>query len=484
MLRWIRSSSAAPRLAMWGVAILGGVLGALYISTNGFAAGGDHHWYAGAARAFLRGELPDAAGIYLPWHRAHGFSWILAGLMWMFGNAYAEVGAYLNCVLHALTAGMAGLIATRILPKHRWVPVAVAAAVAFNPQSVRYLGLVLVELWVVPVIVAMTLATLRMYEKPTWLRGIVLAVVCAFAIHLRTDLLALPVVVYLAVLIAHRARGQMRRRGGARLMLGSAVVFIVLLLPMSILVMARTGRPAIVSSPGSASNFDAGFRGLRKWATTMPAPEWIMARWVGDDRVKTVETHWAWFDDEYDRNRLIELIERREAEGYSQELDDEFAKLADRRIQAAPLRYYVDLPIRRAAEFWFFIEPIGKSGTLSYAVKVVWYMSYGLLFAIGLIVALSSIYTCIRRVSPFAVCILAAIVLARTISIVGIGAISGHGFVEQRYVRVVQPLTLILAVTAVAFLLSIAHAHINARRNERADEDAEAGPGGESAPAT
>jgi len=177
------------------------------------------------------------------------------------------------------------------------------------------------------------------------------------AVLLRPDQGLLAVAVVLAMLWFVRRDG--RRGWGVRLapaVIASAIVA----LPLSVWAV-RNWRvfhvfqpiaPKYANDPGEEVAY--GFmRWYRTWAVGFPSTVKVYWRYDGDP-ISMNDLPARAFDSAQQRAETAQIVARYNEESASTpHVDAEFARLAEQRVRANPLRYYVELPVARLFDMWF-----------------------------------------------------------------------------------------------------------------------------------
>jgi 4-amino-4-deoxy-L-arabinose transferase-like glycosyltransferase len=199
-------------------------------------------------------------------------------------------------------------------------------------------------------------ALARFHAQPGWPGALAFAVAVAYAALLRPDgaLVGVALVPALVTGLRHSAIARMR------LVRMAAVCVLLAILPFAIWT-ARNWRvfhvfeplaPRYATDPGEPTN-----PGWQRWVKT-----WCL------DFVSTYEIYWnvpgspfdisklpsRAFDSpaEYAQTAALVAAYNDNGQDLSPDLDAQFARLAERRIKAHPLRYYVWLPLGRMTDMW------------------------------------------------------------------------------------------------------------------------------------
>jgi hypothetical protein len=199
--------------------------------------------------------------------------------------------------------------------------------------------------------------------RPGWGYALAFTFAIVFAAMLRPDGALVAVALVPALLAGIRSgalQGELGRRGKIKLLRMAAVCFMLALIPFAIWT-ERNWRvfhvfqplaPRYATDPGEPT--DAGWQ---RWMKT-----WCL------DFVSTYDVYWNVPGSALDLNALpsrafdspaqyaetAALVAAYNGNGQdlSPEIDARFAKLAEERVRAHPLRYYVWLPLGRVADMW------------------------------------------------------------------------------------------------------------------------------------
>ncbi len=425
----------------------GGALALLYALRHGPSMMGDSQWYLDVAAA-LAGET----GIRFDFVRPPGYPAFAALVAMVAGPGNLEALAYVHCGLLSTTAYGTYWIARWLAPQSTAMAVAASALVAFNPTAVQNALIILTEPLVMFLTVGFALSLVRFVawqeEAPngSWvsLRSVVVALFGALLLVVRSDMIAM---VLPAVLVSMFSGGL--RPGMPRL--GRSVAASLMVLGLCLPVVAWQSREAgQLTLLATGKTTDENHRGFARWVTTLNVSESEWKRMVYDDIATMADLPPNTFSGATERDRTATLLDRLATEGTSPALEAEWVALSAERIRRNPIGYTVGLPLRRSIDFWFFKPVVGSDGFAARTTLSVYYWSYALLFGIGTIATV--IFAAMPRHPLF---VLGWLVLLRTYSILGAGVLTGVGFYEQRYVRCVQPLVLLIAIWALLRATSV-----------------------------
>ncbi len=286
--------------------------------------------------------------------RLPGYPLFLAACFRLFGIGHYSAVLYVQLALDLISCWLLGALARRLMgPRSGLCAIWLAA---LCPFSANYVATPLTES------LAVFCAAIAFYclqrwsdsigERNPWLWP--LAAALAFAILLRPDraLLAAAIVPAMAWLAW---RGPARRAALTQ----TATVALLITLPLTIWT-ARNERvfhvfqplaPKYANDPGEFVSFGF-YRWYRTWGVDFKSTADIYWTWDGspmsiDDLPPRV------FDSPVQRAQTAALFDQyNKVTAATPAVDSQFATLAAARIDAHPLRYYVELPIARVANMW------------------------------------------------------------------------------------------------------------------------------------
>ena len=140
-------------------------------------------------------------------------------------------------------------------------------------------------------------------------------------------------------------------------MAGAAIVLACL--PWSFFASVQTGQTTVIRRLASPSPFS-------QWLTTLKLEPrvWALGQWYYN--VGSLNPTWLeGVDDLSDPERIAarqHLESTFRSRGPAAESDEFFEAAATRRIRASPVRYYLVLPLHRAAQMWLHLEQLTGSG--------------------------------------------------------------------------------------------------------------------------
>jgi len=346
-------------LAIGGLAAALAVLLRVYLLWRHRIVAGDAFVYADIADNWLEHGIYGLTrdGIVRPTMiRLPGYPAFLAAVFSLFGRDNFTAVLWLQIVVDVGTCFVIAALARRLAgePAARWT----LFLAALCPFLASYAVDVLTETWAIFFTSIALLTIVRALEAPPGGAGrdwLLSGLAIAAAMYQRPDsgLLALFLIVYLVV-AASAGRRPWRDALGA----SGAVLLVVLaaLVPWTIRNARTFGLfqplvPHVAVDPGEFRT--AGFdRWVRTWIADYSSVDAVCWHVPGRPIELGALPRRA-FDDGAQRQRTQDLLrsynDRLEV---TPELDREFAALAEQRIAAAPLRYYVFLPALRLASVW------------------------------------------------------------------------------------------------------------------------------------
>lgn len=352
---------------MWAPALVAGLVLRLWMLKDIFQVNGDSLLYGELAKNLLHGHYAqtladgrmDPTLIRLP-----GYPLFLALCFSLFGMdnyvapVLVQIGLeLLGCVL---LADFAGRIARPELSRGaRWVTLWIAV---LCPFTASYAVVPLAETPTLFALVLAIWAMARFCDRPGWGTALAFTVAVSYTALLRPDGV-LAAAAFVPALAMWVWRGGARQKlTGKKLASMAAVCVLVAVAPFA----AWTWRnwrtfhvveplaPRYAVDPGQSS-----YPGWQRWVKT-----WCL------DFVSTYDVYWnvpgeplelnvlpsRAFDSAAQYNETAALAEmynvRDRAQDIKPDVDQGFAKLAQERISAHPLRYYVWLPLGRLTDMW------------------------------------------------------------------------------------------------------------------------------------
>lgn len=296
--------------------------------------------------------LSGADGIRPTLIRLPGYPLFLMLCFRIFGVEHYHAVMYVQTVVDLasclLIAGFAAKIAS---PRAAWIALWLAA---LCPFTANYAATPLTETLELFCIALALFSFARLLENPEWRWVLLLAFAFGYAAMLRPDgaLLAVafcPAIVFYGV-----------KLWGARLMLRMALLCGVLaVLPFAPWAMRnwRTFHliqplaPRYATDPGEPTN-----PGFNRWTKTVCADftcTWEIYWNANSDVLKLENLPSRAFDSPAQYQKTKQLFEDyNQTTTLSADIDARFAELANARIAANPLRYYIAMPVVRVADMW------------------------------------------------------------------------------------------------------------------------------------
>lgn len=344
----------------YAAALAAGLVLRIWMLTEFFQAYGDTYIYGGLAKNLLEHGIYSftrSSGAVLPTLiRLPGYPLFLVVCFKLFGMENYGAVAYVQIALDLAACLLVADFARRVAPPAlaRRAGLATLWLAALCPFTASYACAGLTETATLFALALAMWAMVRFRERPGWTDALWFTFAVTFAAMLRPDG-ALAAVAFVPALVTGLPKGAMARGRLGRM---AGVCVILAVLPFA----AWTWRnwkvfhvfqplaPRYATDPGEQM-----YPGWEKWFRT-----WSL------DWVSTNEVYWnvpqaplemkdlpdRAFDSPAQRARTAALAAAYEDNGedISPELDAEFGKLAQERIRAHPLRYYVWLPLGRLAD--------------------------------------------------------------------------------------------------------------------------------------
>jgi hypothetical protein len=353
--------SRTPRI--WAaLALMAGLVLRLWMLRKFFEVNGDSQLYGGIAKNLLlhgHYSLTDGSGHLHPTLiRLPGYPLFLAACFRLFGMENYWPAALAQIVLELLGCILLALFAARIAPPAYRTAAAQATVwlAALCPFTAVYDAEPLTEALSLFCIVLALWSAARYVDVPGWRSALLFTAAVTYSALLRPD--GALVGVALAPVVLMRLAGREQKvRDRARM---AVVCLFLALAPFA----AWTWRnwtvfhvieplaPRYATDPGEET-----WPGFQRWVKT-----WCL------DFVSTYEIYWnvpaapievsklpgRAFDSDGQRAETARVVAAYEANGeeLSPAIDARFARLAQERIDAHPLRYYVILPLGRVADMW------------------------------------------------------------------------------------------------------------------------------------
>jgi len=323
---------------------------------------GDTLLYGGLAKNILlygRYAHSDASGVlHETLLRLPGYPLFLALCFRLFGMENYDAAVYLQIGLELTGCLLLAGFVRRIAPEGMKTGAAMAALWlgALCPFTAAYAVAPLTETVTLFCIALALWAAARFQDEADWASALWFTFAVTFAAMLRPDGALVALALGPALLVGLKGSAVSVKKV-ARM---AAVCMLLAVLPFGIWT-ARNWRvfhvfqplaPRYATDPGEPEN-----RGWQRWVKS-----WCL------DFVSTYDIYWNVPDGPFDLSKLPARAfdspaQRAETEALKQAYDDNgqdvspeidaaFARLAEERVEAHPLRYYVELPVGRMADMW------------------------------------------------------------------------------------------------------------------------------------
>jgi 4-amino-4-deoxy-L-arabinose transferase-like glycosyltransferase len=355
-------SSRAGTKGWFAAALLAGLALRVFFVFHHSPFGGDTLLYGDLAHNMLVHHIygfTEVPAIRSTLIRLPGYPLFLAACFVIFGAANYVAVLWVQVVMDLGTCALLGALAGRLLGRR--VAFATVWLAALCPFTAHYSALALTECG------CLFAATLAFFALERWIsalrrngRGFGWASVCGFAlifgILLRPDqlLVAAAVVPVMLWVGLRQGQGSLRPRIAAALLAS-----LIIVLPLSLWAV-RNWRvyhvfqplaPRYATDPGEPILY--GFqRWYRTWAIEFQST--IDVYWIYDGSpINMKDLPPRAFDSPEQRVETTAIFAQYNQESASTPpVDDAFARLAAKRVQAHPLRYYVVLPVARELDMW------------------------------------------------------------------------------------------------------------------------------------
>jgi hypothetical protein len=288
--------------------------------------------------------IPHWGGNQLP-----GFPWFIAGVWSIFPHHWIWVGLAQSLVITVSTLYLAKC-ATPLFPNRHWSLLAGLLA-ALSPLVVPWVRTTLPETLALAATQLILAELVRSYLQGR-LRLIPLAIASALAMFLRYDSLLLVVPIAITGIVIHGPWEAMRR---------GSILLLLIAIPLGLwwarsmaLGLGPYPKPYTVQSGGAPP---LGYIAWGKtWAVDQyQAPSWAYA--IFTQRYSTINIDPGVYGADDERKRVESLVAELQSfyehKPIPSHIDAAFAEIAAARRAAEPLRYWVALPLHRAATLWF-----------------------------------------------------------------------------------------------------------------------------------
>jgi hypothetical protein len=357
-----RLPKALPAAARIGLPLAAGLALRVWMLRMLFEANGDTLMYGGIAKNLLlhgRYALTTSNGeMYPTLIRLPGYPLFLALCFRLFGMENYFAACCVQIALDLLGCLLLADFVRRIVPAAHSSGAALAALwlAALCPFTASYTAFPLAE---TPTIFALALtmwSMARFRGQPGWKNALWFTFAVCWAALLRPDG-ALAAVAFVPALVAGLPAGKIAR---AKLTRIAAVCIVLALLPFAVWTWRNWKTfhvfeplaPRLATDPGEGTN-----PGWERWVKS-----WCL------DFVSTYEIYWNVPDDALDISKLpsrafdtpgqyaetaaLARDYNRHGHDLTAEIDARFQRLAEERIAAHPVRYYLWLPLGRVADMW------------------------------------------------------------------------------------------------------------------------------------
>ena len=352
----------ASRRTVRGAALAAGLVLRLEMLKSLFQVNGDMLIYGGVARNLLlhgRFALNVSNGaIYPTLIRLPGYPLFLAACFKVFGMENYFAAAWVQIVLELLGCLLLADFARRIAPaqESRGAAQATLWLAALCPFTASYAAAPLTEAPTLFFLALAMWAMARFRERPGWTHALWFTFAVTCAALLRPDG-ALAAVAFAPALVIGLPRGAIAPRRLTRM----TVVCVLLTLAPFAVWTARNWKvfhvfqplaPRLANDPDVRP--DLGFeRWVKSWCLDFVSTYDIYWN-VPGDKLDVSELPSRAFDSpaQYAETAAIAADYNSHGMEITPEIDARFETLAEQRIAAHPLRYYVGLPLGRVADMW------------------------------------------------------------------------------------------------------------------------------------
>jgi hypothetical protein len=353
--------AALPAILHWGLPLAAGIALRFWMLKKLFEVNGDTLIYGGIAKnLLLHGRyaltLPNGE-MYPTLIRLPGYPLFLALCFRLFGMENYFAAAQVQIALDLLGCVLLARFVRRIAPRRKSAAALATLWLAvLCPFTASYTAFPLTEIPTLFVLALALWAMARFHDHPGWKNALWFTFAVCFAALLRPDG-ALAAVAFAPALVIALPGTKIER---AKLVRMASVCAVLALAPFA----AWTSRnwktfhvfeplaPRLATDPGEDPN-----PGWERWVKT-----WCL------DFVSTYDIYWNVPDDtlevsklpsrafdtpaQYAETAALARDYNGDGEEITPEIDARFAQLAEERIAAHPLRYYLWLPVGRVADMW------------------------------------------------------------------------------------------------------------------------------------
>ena len=288
--------------------------------------------------------VPHWGGNQLP-----GFPWFIAAVWSIFPHEWIWIGVAQSLVITVSTLYLAKSVTPFFASRH-WSLLAGLLA-ALSPLVVPWVRITLPETLALAATQLILAELVRSYLEGR-LRVIPLAIASALALFLRYDSALLAVPIAITGIVIHGPWQAMRR---------GAILLLLVAIPLG-LWWARSMAVGLepYPKPYTVQSGGAPPLGYIAWGKTWAvdqyqAPSWVYA--VYTRRYSTINIEPSVYGSDGERQRVESLVAELKAfyedKPFPSHIDTAFAEIAAARRAADPSRYWLVLPLQRAATLWF-----------------------------------------------------------------------------------------------------------------------------------
>jgi len=331
-----------------------------------FLVDGDSLIYGGLARNLLLhgqyGLTVDSGEIYSTLIRLPGYPIFLAVCFRLFGMENYFAVACVQIVLDLLGCLLLADFVRRMVsgPASRIAALAALWLGALCPFTASYIAEPLTEAPTFFVLALALWAMARFRHEPNWVNALCFTLAVSYAALLRPDG-ALAAIAFAPALVIGLARGDRRGEIPLRKLARMAVICTLVALAPFAVWTARNWSvfhvfeplaPRLANDPGESSN-PGWERWVKSWCLDFKSTYEIYWN-VPGDKLDVDELPSRAFDSpaQYGETAALAAYYNNSGMDLTPELDARFGRIADERIAAGPLRYYVWLPLGRVADMW------------------------------------------------------------------------------------------------------------------------------------
>lgn len=303
----------------------------------------------------------SASEPYLPSEAANPlYPLFIAGIYWIFGNNPAAV-VTAHIIIDLLTGLLVAFVAFNLAPVRLKQYSALAALTTYGLLAwicfvwIFHLFTETLVIFLMMLMVCLVVQALKRLPEKTWL-WFAVGAVCGLTILTRSDMVLLAIAASVFLLItAFRLRS--KRFLLAILSFGLAIVFT--LAPWTIRNYLAFGKFQPLHSEWGFAQEGYMPTGYLYWIETWILDEtyfqdiYNQAFTPGQVRFDTELLPTEVFDSREEQERIKALMRQyNETLYFTPEIDEEFRRIADERVNRSPLRFYAWLPLKRTVSLW------------------------------------------------------------------------------------------------------------------------------------